>query len=154
VVAHAVLPTPDHPSKAYTTSGDYVLTGAQVWISTYYHRGITQPDHGWTIPLCRGVGGIEHGIVLEGASARGEVSEVAPRRGLPRSNTANRPGSQLWRNVASINQGTIKFLPSAPSTGGGGRQREGEWYTMCQRSNSDKEYIRVYHQFKAPHTLL
>jgi len=34
--------------------------------------------HGWTIPLCKGVGGIEHDIVLVGASDQGEVSCVAP----------------------------------------------------------------------------
>jgi hypothetical protein len=32
----------------------------------------------WTIPLCRGFGGIEHNIVFVGASAQGAVSWVAP----------------------------------------------------------------------------
>jgi hypothetical protein len=41
------------------------------------------PVSGWTIPLCRGVGGIEHNVVLEGVSAQGAVSWAAPGVGAP-----------------------------------------------------------------------
>jgi len=66
------------------------------------------PGHDWTIPLCRGVGGIEHNIVFEGASVQGKVSWVAQvvtsRGAIPRTS----PGPKLCLNVSSINHSTIK----------------------------------------------
>ena len=59
------------------------------------------PGHDWTIPLCRGVGGIERDIAFEGASAQGAFCWVAP--GVS-------PGSHLRLSVASINHRTIKKL--------------------------------------------
>jgi len=60
------------------------------------------PGHGWTIPLCRGVGGTGYDIVSEGASAQGEASWVAPgvtsRGAIPRTAL----GPKLCLNVASI----------------------------------------------------
>jgi hypothetical protein len=59
----------------------------------------------WAIPLCRGVGGIEHEM-FEGL--RLEVSWLAPgvasRGAIPRT----APDPKLCLNVASINHRTIK----------------------------------------------
>jgi hypothetical protein len=49
----------------------------------------------WTIALCRGVGGIKHDIVFEGASAQGEVSWVTPGVTSVISRTA--PGPKQFR---------------------------------------------------------
>jgi hypothetical protein len=72
------------------------------------HAGVTR-SLGWTIPSCRGVGGIEHDIVFGGASAQGAVSWAAPRV---------RPGSHLRPNVASIHHSTINKLIQKVSTKG------------------------------------
>ena len=75
---------------------------------------LTRPD--WTIPLCCGVGGIEHDTVFVGASAQGAFSLGSPRRQpqIPSTSECRFNKSPHHQNACSV----LVSIKKNPGPGG------------------------------------